>query len=294
MDFNFFIQEMILLPVLILGMATLTTTIRLSLKPHVLVDLLSKTKGVKGYALGSLIGAITPFCSCSSVPIFLGISQMALKPGLSFSFLITSPLVHEVAFVMVWQLFGWKLALFYLTFSLLLGILGGFLMEKTGIGYELITDKAMKDIANPYIENFKERVGYAFKDSLRLLKKILPMLVVGILIGSVLHNRDLGFMSALLENSTSSSQVLLAVLVGIPLYSGIAVGVPIAAGLIGSGLGLGTGIAFILSVAGLSLPEMIMLKGVMSTRLLVGFVLYIAMGMIVAGTVLNYMQPLFF
>jgi uncharacterized membrane protein YraQ (UPF0718 family) len=219
---------------------------------------------------------------------------MAIKPGLSFSFLITSPLVHEVALVMVWQLFGWKLALFYLAFSLILGILGGFLMEKTGIGYDLITDHSSQKMSNPYIRDFSQRIKTAFKESLLLLKKILPMLVIGILIGSFLHNKDLGFLTSLLDNSSSSIHVLVAVIIGIPLYSGVAVGIPIAFSLIESGLGLGTGIAFILSVAGLSLPELIMLKGVMTRRLLISFTLYIALGMLIAGTLLNFMQPLFF
>jgi len=293
MDYKFFIQELIFLPVLILLMTTVTTVLRYSLKPERLTAILKKTNGIKGYFLGSLIGALTPFCSCSSVPIFLGISQMSLKPGISFSFLITSPLVHEVALVLVWQLFGWKLALFYLTFSLMLGIIGGIFMEKTGLGYELITTPFNKSMPNAYIDDIKKRFIAAFADSLKILKKILPMLVIGIFIGSLLHNRDLTFLTDILMNSSSGWHVLLAVIIGIPLYSGIAVGVPIAFGLIGSGLGLGTGIAFILSVAGLSLPELVMLKGVMSTKLLVSFTLFIAFGMLTAGTILNVFQPLF-
>ncbi len=293
MDYIFFIQEIILLPILILVMTTVTTFIRYSLKPETLTKVLTKTKGLKGYFLGSVIGAVTPFCSCSSVPIFLGISQMALKPGISFSFLITSPLVHEVALVMVWQLFGWKLALFYLAFSILLGVFGGFLMEKTGLGYQLVSIKSDSKLPSQYKENKKERLQLSFTESTLILKKILPMLLIGITIGSFIHNKDVSFLTDILSNSSSGFHVLLAVIVGIPLYSGIAVGIPIAFSLISSGLGLGTGIAFILSVAGLSLPELIMLKGVMSTKLLISFVLYIAAGMLAAGTVLNIMQPFF-
>jgi uncharacterized membrane protein YraQ (UPF0718 family) len=218
---------------------------------------------------------------------------MNVKPGMAFSFLITSPLVHEVALIMVWQLFGWKLALFYLFFSLGLGIVGGLLMEHTKIGHELIVSNKVKTFDTPYIERLSERWKKAFTQSLKTLKKLLPLIILGITIGSFIHDRDLGFITEILANNNGPLQVLIAVVVGIPLYSGVAVGIPVAFALIGQGLGLGTGIAFILSVAGLSLPELIMLKGVMSKKLLATFTLYIAIGMLIAGTVLNTFQHVF-
>lgn len=294
MDFKFFLNELWVLPSLIILMTTLTTGMRYSLKPDKLEKLITMTHGFKGYVFASLIGAVTPFCSCSSVPIFLGLMQTSLKPGFSFSFLITSPLVHEVALVMVWQLFGWKLAVFYLTFSLILGIIGGWLLDVTHASRWIQVHAKSQNFSSPYIADFKKRWLTAFIDSLKLFKKIMPMIFIGILIGSFLHGQNLGILETWLMKSDRIWHVVIAVMIGIPLYSGIAVGIPIAYGLISSGLGLGTGMAFILSVAGLSLPEMVMLKAVMKWPLLVGFISYIATGMVLAGWLMNVLETLLF
>lgn len=291
MDYNFFIKEMLLLPTIIILIMSLTTYFRYSLSEIKINNLKQGLKGFKGYFIGSFLGAITPFCSCSSVPVFMGLSQMGISKGSAFSFLITSPLVHEVALVMFWQLFGWKIALFYLSFSMILGVLGGMFVDLFKL------DRFMKlsfgsVIPSQYIQNKKIRLKVAFVESFKYLKKILPIITLGILFGSFMHNKEFSSIEVLLANSNSSWYVILAVGLGIPLYSGIAVGIPIAYSLINAGLGLGTGLAFILSVAGLSLPEMIMLKSVMKTKLLVYFILYIGVGIFLAGTSLNYFQHL--
>lgn len=289
MDYKFFIQEMIFLPTIIILIMSLTTYFRYSLSETKINRLKTQLKGFKGYFIGSFLGAITPFCSCSSVPVFMGLSQMGISKGSAFSFLITSPLVHEVALVMFWQLFGWKIALFYLSFSMFLGLIGGMLVDVFKL------DRFMKfhlgsQMPSQYIQDKKLRLKSAFTDSFKYLKKIIPIITIGILIGSFMHNRELSSIEAILSNSNSSWYVGIAVLLGIPLYSGIAVGIPIAYSLINAGLGLGTGLAFILSVAGLSLPEMVMLKSVMKTKLLTYFILYIGIGIFLAGTSLNYFQ----
>ncbi len=287
MDFKFFLQEIVIIPAMIILFSGLTAFLRASIQPERMKSALARVQGPFGYLIGSLLGAITPFCSCASVPIFMGIAQLRStdKAGAAFSFLITSPLVNEVAFVMIWQLFGANIALFYLSFSLILGILGGWLADLLGMGKELIGSG--ENMPSIYMRSVKHRLQYALWDSTQILKKTMPMLLVGILIGSWLHNREIPNLEAILLNSHGWWAVILATLVGIPLYSSIAVGIPIAFGLINQGLALGTGMAFLLAVAGLSLPELVMLKGVMSKKLLVAFTTYVAMGIMGAGYVLN-------
>lgn len=287
MDWKFFLMELITIPAMIIVFSGLTAFIRASIRPERMEALLSRVNGPIGYLIGSALGAVTPFCSCASVPIFMGIAQMKTtdKAGAAFSFLITSPLVNEVAFVMIWQLFGAKIALFYLAFSMSLGILGGWLVDLFGLGKDLVGNgKAMPSI---YMSRIRHRLQYALMDSLQILKKVFPMLLVGILIGSWLHNRDIPNLEAILLGSHGWWAVIVATLIGIPLYSSIAVGIPIAFGLIQQGLALGTGMAFLLAVAGLSLPELVMLKGVMSKRLLTAFTAYVAVGIMGAGYLLN-------
>ena len=244
-----------------------------------------------GNILASSLGAITPFCSCSSIPLFVGMMQARIPLGISLSFLITSPLVNEIAIAIFWVSYGWKVTVIYVLSGIILGIVGGIILEKLGMDKyvadwikELGENKAEAAIDN---RPFSERLPEINSEALSTLKKLIPYIFNGLAIGSFIH----GYVpESFFETYISKSNPLavpIAVLLAIPLYID-AVGVlPIIESLVDKGVPLGTAIAFMMASIGLSFPEALLLKKVMKKQLIIAFFTTIGIGMIISGLLFN-------
>jgi hypothetical protein len=246
-----------------------------------------------GNIMAALFGAITPFCSCSSVPLFIGFVQAGIPLGITFSFLITSPLMNEVAFVLLIGLFGWKVALLYLFSGITIGIISGLILGRMkleryveGFVYDIKPQSSGQVLEEKL--TWKERVNRAFESTREIVGKVWLFVIVGIGIGAFIH----GFVpqDALtgIMGKGAWWSVPVSVILGIPLYSNAAGIIPIVSAMLSKGASLGTALAFMMSVVGLSLPEAIILKRVLKTPLLVIFFSVIAVSIILTGCMFNF------
>lgn len=239
----------------------------------------------------SMLGVVTPFCSCSSIPLFVGMMQARVPLGVSLSFLITSPLVNEIAIAIFWVSFGWKVTIIYILSGIIIGVLGGLFLDKMGMSQH-VADWILKLEQQPLHLNkdkrsFTQRLPLIHEETMRTLKKLIPYIFIGLGIGSFIH----GYVPAsFFETYISASNpfaVPIAVIAAIPLYID-AVGVlPIVETLVDKGVPLGTAIAFMMGAIGLSFPEALLLKKVMKKKLIFAFFSTIAVGMIISGYVFN-------
>jgi uncharacterized membrane protein YraQ (UPF0718 family) len=247
-----------------------------------------------GNLMAALFGAITPFCSCSSVPLFIGFVQAGIPMGITFSFLITSPLMNEVAFVLLIGLFGWKIALLYLLSGITIGTISGLLIGRMkleryveGFVYDIKPQKSSGQALEEKL-TWNERVTRAVESTREIVRKVWLFVIVGIGIGAFIH----GFVpqDALTDIMGKGAwwSVPVSVLLGIPLYSNAAGIIPIVSALLSKGASLGTALAFMMSVVGLSLPEAIILKRVLKTPLLVIFFAVIGVSIILTGYMFNW------
>ncbi len=246
-----------------------------------------------GNIMAALFGAITPFCSCSSVPLFIGFVQAGIPLGITFSFLITSPLMNEVAFVLLIGLFGWKVALLYLVSGITIGIISGLILGRMkleryveGFVYDIKPQSSGQVLEEKL--TWKERVNRAFESTREIVGKVWLFVIVGIGIGAFIH----GFVpqDALtgIMGKGAWWSVPVSVILGIPLYSNAAGIIPIVSAMLSKGASLGTALAFMMSVVGLSLPEAVILKRVLKTPLLVIFFSVIAVSIILTGCMFNF------
>ena len=263
--------------------------------------ILSKFKGVWANIIGALLGTVTPFCSCSSIPIFIGFTKAGLPIGVTFSFLISSPLVDLASVILLASIFGWKIAVAYVVIGLLIAVLGGtlisvFKMER--YVEEFVTAKSATaqpnmDSLEEYRMTKKERVQYSRDQVKEIIHKVWIYVLIGVGIGAIIHGFiPQSFIEAILGDNNPFS-VLLATLVGIPMYADIFGTLPIAEALVLKGVGIGTVLAFMMAVTALSLPSIIMIKKVIKTKLLVMFVGIVTVGIIVMGYLFNAFGFLF-
>ena len=282
-------SEIILLIILITYLMGIVTSylnmnkIRQFLEKH-------KKSGL-GYILASILGAVTPFCSCSSIPLFVGMMQARIPLGMALSFLITSPLVNEIAIAIFFTSFGWKVTIIYVATGLILGVLGGIFLEKIGMS-EHVADwvKNLNGATNQDVRDkrsFRERWPGINTEVLKTLKKLIPYVFIGLAIGSFIHGYvPQDFFEKYISESNPFA-VPIAVIVSVPLYID-AVGVlPILESLVDKGVPLGTAIAFMMGSIGLSVPEALLLKKVMKRKLIFAFFSTIALGMILSGFLFN-------
>lgn len=229
-----------------------------------------KKKGIFGNILAALLGVITPFCSCSAVPVFIGFVEAGVPLGVTFSFLISSPMVNEVALVLLWGMFGKKIALIYIISGLLVAVTAGALIGKLKL--EKYVEDYVYQINSQMLEekipNFKERLIYAKDYVVEVLRKIWIYLLVGIGISAIMHGWAPAGWLAQYAGKSNPFAVLIAVLIGVPLYSNAAGIIPIVTELIRLGMPIGTALAFMMAVTALSLPEMIILRKVLKPQLL--------------------------
>lgn len=251
--------------------------------------ILGGIKGFPGRAMGALLGVLTPFCSCSSIPLFIGFCSAGLPIGVTLSFLIMSPMADLGSLTMLMTQFGWKIALAYLVTGFIIAVTGGTIIEKLGI------EKYVADyIRNAHLAELDEE-KLTFKDRLRvaaegvadIVKRVWPYIFLGVGIGSLIHNVIPQEIVQSILGGEHWYSVLLACLVGIPMYADIFGAIPIAEALLAKGAGLGTVISFMMSVTALSLPSMIMLAKAMKKKLLIIFIITVSAGIVLIGYIFN-------
>lgn len=246
-----------------------------------------------GNVMASVLGIVTPFCSCSAIPLFLGFIEAGIPIGVTFSFLIAAPMINEVALVLLVGLFGWKVALIYVFTGLAVAILAGFIIEKLNL-QKYVADWVYKVKSNQEenVEdklNFSQRIDAGFESVKEIAGKIWIYIIAGIAIGAGAHGFVPDDFLAHALGAQNWYSVPLAIAVGIPLYSNAAGIIPIVSVLIEKGVSLGTALAFMMSVIGLSLPEIIILKKVLKWQLIAVFVGVVAIGIFVVGFIFNYL-----
>ena len=245
-----------------------------------------------GNILAAVFGIVTPFCSCSAIPLFLGFVEAGIPIGVTFSFLIAAPMINEVALVLLVGLFGWKVAVIYVTTGLIIAIFAGYILEKLKL-QRYVADWVYKmqsrhEETNEVSISFGQRIQAGLTSVKEIVGKIWIYIVIGIAIGAGAHGYVPDDYLASVLGEGKWYAVPLAILVGIPLYSNAAGIIPIVSVLIEKGVSLGTALAFMMSVIGLSLPEIIILKKVLKWQLIVLFIGVVAIGIVVVGYIFNY------
>ncbi|MFA6386405.1 MAG: permease [Candidatus Paceibacterota bacterium] len=289
---NFFIFDVIKIFILLAVIIFVVSIIRSYLPPEKIRIILSRKNKYVGNILASLLGIITPFCSCSAIPLFLGFVQAGVPLGATFSFLIASPMINEVALILLLGLFGWKIALIYIVSGLIISIFSGIIIGKLKVEnlvesfvYENSLNRNNLDLPSM---SRKERINYAFDYTLNIIEKVWPYILIGIGLGAWIHGYLPADFLAQYAGSGKWYAVPLAVLIGIPLYSNAAGVIPLVSALTEKGVSMGTTLAFMMSVTALSLPEFMILKKVMKIRLIFIFAGIVGAGIIFTGYLFNF------
>ncbi|MBR5513560.1 MAG: permease [Ruminococcus sp.] len=289
---QFFIYDMIKIMVLQGILIFIISYIQSYFPPERTKKILGRFHGVGANIIAALLGTVTPFCSCSSIPLFMGFTSAGLPLGVTFSFLISSPMVDLGSLVLLMSIFGWKVAIVYVIVGLIIAVVGGTLIEKLHLENQ-VEDFIRKAnaIDTPQEElHFKDRVKYAWEQVWETAKKVFPYVLVGVGIGAVIHNYipEEFIIKALGDNNPFG--VILATVAGVPMYADIFVTIPIAEALLGKGALLGVVLSFMMGVTTLSLPSLIMLRKAVKPKLLGIFVAICTVGIILVGYFFNMIQ----
>ncbi len=291
---NFFVYDSIKILFLLYVMIFVIGILRTFL-PQNKVKEWMKGRGVISNFFASLFGAITPFCSCSSIPIFLSFLETGVPLGVTFSFLITSPLINEYLVVLMLGFFGWKITVLYVLSGILIGVLSGIILGKMKLEIYLVED--MINNQNGSIEktgnlSFKNRLDFGFEEATSIVKKIWIWVLVGVGIGAAIHNYVPEATIQTLISKTGIFSVPIATILGVPMYGSCAAIVPIAVVLFQKGIPLGTALAFMMATAALSLPEAIMLRRAMKLKLILIFFGVTSISIILIGYMFNFLQTI--
>ncbi|ONI43872.1 permease [Candidatus Epulonipiscioides gigas] len=289
---QFFIYDVIKITILLCALIFGISYIQSYFPPERSKRILSKFKGIRANIVSALLGTVTPFCSCSSIPLFMGFTSAGLPVGVTFSFLISSPMVDLGSLVLLMSIFGTKVAVVYVIVGLIIAVIGGTLLDKMGMHKyveDFILNASSIDIESPELTK-KERVVFAKEQVTSTFKKVFPYILVGVGIGALIHN---WIPQDVVENILGSDNpfgVVLATLVGVPMYADIFGTIPIAEALLAKGAQLGTILSFMMAVTTLSLPSMIMLRKAVKPKLLWAFIAICAGGIIIVGYLFNIFQ----
>ena len=286
---NFFIYDSIKVTLMLVIIVFLVGIVRTFITPEKVKKLLGGRGEGVGNVFAALLGVPTPLCSCSAVPLFIGFVEAGVPLGITFSFLIASPLINEVAATMLFAMFGWQIAALYIISGLIIAILAGVVIGRLRLENE-VEDFVYKIKAKKATEtsmDWKQRTEFGISESKSITLKVLPYLLLGIAIGGLIHGYAPADSLAAIAGKNNPLAVPIAVLIGIPLYSNAAGMVPIVGVLISKGMATGTALAFMMSVIGLSLPEMIILRKVLKPKLLAVFVLVLFVSFVATGYLFN-------
>jgi hypothetical protein len=292
---HFFIYDSIKIFILLSVLIFLISYIQSFFPPERTKKILGRFQGIGANTLAALLGTVTPFCSCSSIPLFIGFTSAGLPLGVTFSFLISSPLVDLASVILLASIFNWKIAIAYVIVGVILAVIGGTIIDK------LHMEKYVEEFA--YASNqldsdidelkVKDRIDFSKEQVKDIVKRVWKYVLIGVFIGSLIHNYiPENVINAILGNDKWYS-VLVATIVGIPMYADIFGTLPIAEALVAKGVGLGTALSFMMAVTALSLPSMIMLSKVVKKKLLGIFVILVTVGIIIIGYTFNFISYLF-
>lgn len=289
---QFFIYDMIKIMVLLGILIFIISYIQSYFPPERTKKILGRFHGIGANIIAALLGTVTPFCSCSSIPLFIGFSNAGLPLGVTFSFLISSPMVDLGSLVLLMSIFGWKVAVVYVLVGLIIAVAGGTFIERLHlenqveeyIKNEKITDSEQLDL------HFGDRIKYALEEMLATAKSVFPYVAAGVGIGAVIHNWiPQNFIVSVLGDNNPLG-VVIAAIVGIPMYADIFGTIPIAEALLAKGALLGVVLAFMMGVTTLSLPSVIMLRKAVKPKLLAVFIGICAIGIVIVGYFFNAVQ----
>lgn len=288
---NFFIYGIIEIFVLLTVIIFVISIIRSFLPAEKIRTILTHKYEFTSNVLASLFGIVTPFCTCSAIPLFLGFIEAGVPLGVTLSFLVASPMINEVALVLLLGMFGWKIALLYIASGLIIAIFSGVIIGKLKVK-NLVEDFVFKNKLNAKIsskeQTWKERTEYAKNYTLDILKKVWLYVVIGIGVGAWIHGYVPTDFLASIAGRDKWYAVPLATLLGIPLYSNAAGVVPLISVLTEKGVAIGTTLAFMMAVTGLSLPEFLILRKVMKTKLILIFAAIVGIGIMFTGYLFNF------
>lgn len=288
----FFIYDMIKIMVLLGILIFIISYIQSYFPPERARKILGRFHGIGANIIAALLGTVTPFCSCSSIPLFIGFSNAGLPLGVTFSFLISSPMVDLGSLVLLMSIFGWKVAVVYVLVGLIIAVAGGTLIEKLHLENqveEYIKNEKTTDTEQSEM-HFGDRIKYASEEMLATAKSVFPYVIAGVGIGAVIHNWiPQNFIVSVLGDNNPLG-VVIAAIVGIPMYADIFGTIPIAEALLAKGALLGVVLAFMMGVTTLSLPSMIMLRKAVRPKLLAVFIGICTVGIIIVGYFFNAVQ----
>lgn len=282
------IKIMVLLGVLIL----IISYIQSYFPPERTKKILGRFHGICANILAALLGTVTPFCSCSSIPLFIGFTSAGLPLGVTFSFLISSPMVDLGSLVLLMSIFGWKVAVIYVFLGLVIAVAGGTLIEKLRLENqveEFIRNGHAIDVPQEEL-HFKDRIRYAWEQVVFTAKKVMPYVLIGVGIGAIIHNWIPQDFIVMVLGDNNPFGVILATLAGVPMYADIFGTIPIAEALLSKGALLGVVLSFMMGVTTLSLPSMIMLRKAVKPKLLGIFITICTLGIVIVGYFFNAIQ----
>ncbi|MCK5213751.1 MAG: permease [Candidatus Omnitrophica bacterium] len=289
---NFFIYDTLKILILLFVMISVIGFLRTFIPPEKVRQWLVRKKGF-GNILAASFGAVTPFCSCSSIPIFLSFLKARIPLGIAFSFLITSPLINEYLVVLMIGFFGWKITGLYVISGFSIGVISGIILGRMNLEKHLADDifKAVsQDVTGPEYRTLRERIAYGFREARDIVKKVWLWVVVGVGIGALIHNYVPRETIQGIISKTGVASVPLAAVLGVPMYGSCAAIIPIAVVLFKKGIPLGTALAFMMATAALSLPEAVVLRRAMRLRLILIFFGVTTSGIILTGYIFNFLQ----
>lgn len=291
---QFFIYDVVKIMVLLGFLILMISYIQSYFPPERTKKILGRFKGIVANTIAALLGTVTPFCSCSSIPLFIGFTSAGLPLGVTFSFLISSPMVDLGSLVLLMSIFGWKVAIVYVIVGLVIAVVGGTIIEKLHLEdqvHEFIRNAQAMDTPQEELTK-KDRVKYAWDQVVETAKKVAPYVLVGVGIGAFIHNWIPEDIIVKVLGTGNPFGVVIATVVGVPMYADIFGCIPIAEALLAKGARLGVVLAFMMGVTTLSLPSIIMLKKAVKNKLLGIFVGICTLGIIIVGYFFNVFQYL--
>lgn len=293
---QFFIYDVIKIVILLCVLIFLVSYIQSFFPPEKSKKILGRFNGVWARVMSALLGTVTPFCSCSSIPLFMGFTSAGLPLGVTFAFLISSPMVDLGSLVLLTSIFGLKIALFYVIFGLFLAVIGGTIIEKMHLEdsvADFIRQAKAVQLDGQELSS-RERLVFAKDQVVDTFKKVFPYILVGVAIGALIHNWLPQLWIEKVLGSQNPFGVVLATVIGVPIYADIFGTIPVAEALLSKGAQLGTVLSFMMSVTTLSLPSMIMLKKALKPKLLSVFIVICSFGIILIGYLFNMLQTILF
>ncbi len=292
---HFFLYDTIKIFILLSVLIFTISYIQSFFPPERTKKILGRFHGVWANLLGALLGTVTPFCSCSSIPLFIGFTSAGLPIGVTFSFLISSPLVDLASVLLLASIFNWKIAIAYVVVGLILAVTGGTIISKLKLEKYVepfVFSNRVADIDEPEMTR-KDRLLFSWDQVKFIVKKVWPYILGGVAIGSAIHNWIPESIITTVLGQNNVFSVLIATLVGVPMYADIFGTLPIAEALVAKGVGIGTVLSFMMAVTALSLPSMILLKKVVKMRLLLIFAGIVTAGIVIIGYSFNAFGFLF-